>query len=169
MSELVLAQIAVNDGTDRKIFRQLGPDDPTSPNCYGFFGGYLDRHILLNGYENPIDGTVRLLGEQTHLDMSHGEDLLLGPYSQHIVPPEYSLLDAAVKVHFFEAFIRKSVSAEAFVWEGVNYELAFEGVDYTVLTNKELLKRRDVAPIVRFILEEISVDRHSQLMNSNNI
>jgi hypothetical protein len=169
MREIALAQIAVNDGTDAKIFRRLGADDPSDPNAYSLFGGYLDRHkSLADAYENPLNGVARLLREQIPSYTGQGAGLLLGPYKPLEVPKEYSLVDAPVKVHFFEAFIREKVDAEKFHRPAVNLELAFKGVDYLVTTNKELLKRHDVVPMVRFILEQMVIDRHSRLMNGED-
>jgi len=160
MKEIALAQITMNDGTDRKIFRLKSLDDTVSPNGYGWFGGELGNHPVLDQPENPISGMVRQLREQTSLRMTLGsEQLNFGVYSRHIVPPEYSPDDTRVKVHLFDAFIR----------DGVNYQSAFAGVDHLVATNKELLKGHDVVPMVRFILEQMAVERNYRLMNGGDI
>jgi len=157
MSELALAQIAVNDGTENKIFRHFGPDDPASPNEYGLFGGYLPPNAALVGrYENPHDGMIRLLREQTHLDMRHGEELLLGSYHQLETPKDLSIASEPVKIHFFEAFIRQGVNAEQAYMPDVDLKFAFEGVKHAILTNEELLKKSKVVPVVRFILEQMA-------------
>jgi hypothetical protein len=160
MREFALSQITVNDGTDRKIFHRLSPDDPINPNAYSWFGGELVTNTLLDQLENPISGIARLLREQTSLRLRPGnEQLIFGVYSRHIVPIEYSPVDERVKVHLFNSHIRNDV----------DYEPAFEGLDHLIETKEKLLKAYDVVPMVRFIMEQMSVERHSRLMNGENI
>lgn len=99
---------------------------------------------LLVQYENPISGMVRILEQQTSLNISRYHELGFGLYHQHIVPRAYSHADEPVKVHFFQAVLN----------QGVSYENSFRGSYSVKCTNEQLLRRKDVSPLVRFILEK---------------
>ena len=145
MKELALASMTTTD-RNKNVFRRFNRDDLTYPNLLGFYGGFLKLDSALGYYENPMAGIVRLLGEQTSLDMRPEVQITLGPYSNLIVPAEYTSDREPAKVHFFQTVLRASEA---------DLEKAYRETQSVLVTNSELLMRHDVVPMVRFILEQI--------------
>lgn len=113
------------------VFQRRGKDASVSPGLLGFFGGHVEEG------ETYDEAMIRELGEETSLDIN----ALSWGFVQDFSPVIKTVKN--VKIHLYWAEIP---NADFEVYEGDGAE---------VYTKAEALKRNDLAPAPRYVLENI--------------
>lgn len=134
MRQVALIKLYVKD-TDQLVF-QRRDNNPVilSPNMLGFFGGHLDSPD-----EDPHQAAIRELSEETSLDI---DKLVVSHLISIDLPLSIHQDGIATRLHLFSTTINNA-----------NFQV-FEGVGSEVYAKEVALKRTDLAPLIRYILEQ---------------
>jgi len=133
MNEIVLIQLQIKN-SDKYVFQRRDNMAPTSPNLLGFFAGSMERS------EKPKPAALRELGEETSLNVSK---LTFKHLISIDLPPDAHDQTGTVRAHLFTTTIPDA-----------NFKV-YEGIGSEVYTNQEILDRKDVSPIVHFLIRQL--------------
>jgi 8-oxo-dGTP pyrophosphatase MutT (NUDIX family) len=131
VEEIALIQIQLGNSQDY-VFQRRDDMAPTSPNLLGYFGGSIEHG------EKPRTAATRELSEETSLDVNN---LTFKHLISIELPPNTHNQPGTVKAHLFTT----SISDTKFK--------VYEGIGSEIYTKQEILDRKDVSPIVQFLVK----------------